>query len=288
MTASFGSTLSTGSFLAVRNAGFRPLRQVQGTCVLSLGWQQLPSRRVRGALKPQKLDGAYGMTPAVYMPRGGEALQQYLNEGAWTELEQRTAAYNDVRRNALARLRDDARAAGAVAVVDVRIRRGRFAQATHTVQFTALGTAIGSDRYELDEDETISLVGLSGSDFWKLFESGHWPLGLVGGTSVVYITAGFRTKYARFRISKRSWKNQEFEDYTQGLYAARARAVGRLYQEAREVRAAGVVAIDVVREQKKEKDDNMMVTVDVLGNAIAPIEQGAPRAIAYALSLGKT
>jgi uncharacterized protein YbjQ (UPF0145 family) len=288
VTAPFGSTLSTGGFLAVQNAGFRPLRQVQGTSVLSLGWQQLPSRRVRGALMPQKLEGAYGVTGGLYMPKGGEALQQYLNEGAWTELEQRTAAYNDARRKALARLRDDARAAGALAVVDVRIRRGSFAHATRAIQFTALGTAVGSARYEVDEDETISLVGLSGADFWKLFESGHWPLGLVGGTSVVYVTSGYRTKFARFRFSQSSWKNQEFEDYTQGLYTARARALGRLYQEAREVRAAGVVAIDVVREQKEQKDDNMMVTVDVLGNAIAPIEQGAPRAISYALGLGQT
>jgi uncharacterized protein YbjQ (UPF0145 family) len=284
----FGSTLSTSSFLAVEDAGFRPLRQVQGTSVLSLGWQQLPSRRVRGALKPQWLYGGYGMQAGRYVPKGGDALQQYLSEGAWTELEQRTAAYNDARRNALARLRDDAREVGAVAVVDVRVRRGRFAHATGAIQFTALGTALGSDRYELDDDETISLAGLSGTDFWKLFESGHWPLGLVGGTSVVYVTSGYRTKFARFRFSKSSWKNQEYEDYTQGLYTARARALGRLYQEAREVRAAGVVAIEVEREQKEQKDDNMMVTVDVLGNAIAPIEQGAPRTIAYALGLGRT
>jgi uncharacterized protein YbjQ (UPF0145 family) len=237
---------------------------------------------------PQKLESAYGVTGGLYMPKGGEALQQYLNEGAWTELEQRTAAYNDARRNALARLRDDARAVGAVAVVDVLVRRGRFAHAKRAIQFTALGTAVGSDRYELDADEAIPLAGLSGVDFWKLFESGHWPLGLVGGTSVVYVTSGYRTKFARFRFSQSSWKNQEYEDYTQGLYTARARALGRLYQEAREVRAAGVVAIDVVREQKEQKDDNMMVTVDVLGNAIAPIEQGAPRAIAYALGLGKS
>jgi uncharacterized protein YbjQ (UPF0145 family) len=287
VTAPFGSTLSTSSFVAVQNAGFRPLRQVQGTSVLNLGWQQLPSRRVRGALRPQRLEAGYGVRGGLYMPKGGEALQQYLDEGTWTELEQRTEAYNDARRNALKRLRDDARDAGAMAVVDVRIRRGRFAHATHAVQFTAVGTAVGSDRYELDSDETISLVGLSGTDFWKLFESGHWPLGLVGGTSVVYVTSGYRTKFARFRFSQRSWKNQEYEDYTQGLYTARARALGRLYQEAREIRAAGVIGIEVEREQKEQKDDNMMVAVDVLGNAIAPIEQGAPRTIVYALGLGK-
>jgi uncharacterized protein YbjQ (UPF0145 family) len=283
----FGSTLSASGYLAVRKAGFRPLRQVQGTSVLSLGWQQMPSRRVRGSLAPQRLDTIYGST-SVYIPRGGLTVQQYLNEGGWMELEQRTTAYNDARRQALARLREEARQAGALAVVDVRIRRGRFPHAVGAIQFTALGTAIGSDRYELEEQDPLSLVSLSGVDFWKLVTSGHWPAGLVGGTSVLYVMSGYRTKYARFRLSRRSWRNQEFEDYTQGVYEARVRAMGRLNLEAREVGATGVIAIEVGREQKEEKDDNMMLTVHVLGNAIAPIEQGAPHDIAYALGLGKT
>jgi uncharacterized protein YbjQ (UPF0145 family) len=284
----FGSTLSTAGYLAVRKAGFRPLRQVQGTSVISLGRQPLPSRKVRGSLTPQRLAGVYGATAQVYVPRGGLAVQQFLNEGGWMELEQRTAAYNDARRQALSHLRDEAREAGAMAVVDVRIRRGRFPHASGAIQFTALGTAIGSDRYELEEQETLSLVSLSGADFWKLFAAGHWPVGLVGGTSVVYVMSGFRTKYARFKFSRRSWQNQEFEDYTHGVYQARIRAMGRLHEEARQVRATGVIAIDVGREQHEAKDENMMLMVDVLGNAISPIEQGAPHDITYALGLGRT
>src|SRR5207249_10070890 len=169
---------------AVRSAGFRPLRQVQGTSILSLGWQRMPGRKIRGSLTPQVMEGAYaggawGQT-GMYYPRGSEAVQQYLNEGGWLELEQRTAAYNDARRQALARLRDAGKEIGAVAVVDVRLRRGRFAHTQRAIEFTALGTALGSERYELDSDELIPLVSLSGGDFWKLFESGYWPLGLVG------------------------------------------------------------------------------------------------------------
>ena len=51
-----------------------------------------------------------------------------MNEGGWFELEERTSAYNDARTQALARLRAAAREAGALAVVDVRIRRGSFAR----------------------------------------------------------------------------------------------------------------------------------------------------------------
>ena len=161
------------------------------------------------------------MSASVYIPRGALTLQQYLNEGSSFELEERTAAYNAARTNALARLGDSAREAGALAVVDVRIRRGQFGHAQHAIEFTALGTAVTSDRFELDEQDPIPLVGISGTAFWALVESGVWPLGLVGGTSVNYVVSGYRTKFARFRLSRRSYRNQEFMDYTEGLHRAR-------------------------------------------------------------------
>ena len=223
----------------------------------------------------------------MYYPRGSLAVQQYLNEGGWFELEERTAAYNDARQQALARLRESAAEAGALAVVDVRIRRGKFEQALHAIEFTALGTAIGSDRYVLDHSESIPLVNLSGGDFWKLVRSGTWPLGLVGGTSVGYVVSGYRTKFARFRFSRRSLWNQEYEDYTQGFMQARLHAAGRLRLEAQAMGATGVLGIEVGRERHEQSDDNLLVTVDLLGNAIAPIEQGAPPELIYSLRLGK-
>src|SRR6266511_3363610 len=186
MTPPFGSTLSARGFAALRDAGFRPLRQVQGTSILSLGWQRRPSRWMRGSLSPMMLEGtpgaAGGSAMRMYYPRGSLAVQQYLNEGGWFELEERTAAYNDARQQALKRLREAAAEAGALAVVDVRIRRGKFAQA---------------------------------------------------------------------------------------------------------LRATGILGIEVGRERHEASDDDLLVTVDLLGNAIAPIEQGAPPELTYALGLGK-
>lgn len=292
MTEPFASTLSSRGFVAVAKAGFRPLRPVQGTAIVSLGVQLNPSAsRLRGSLAPTRIEtpAGYGAsTSQVYYGRGALEAQQYLYEGGWFELEQRTAAYNDARRGALARLREAAAEAGALAVVDVRIRRGKFAQAMRTIEFTALGTAIASDRFELEGHESIPLVSFSGVDFWKLVSSGTWPLGTIGGTSVGYVVSGYRTKYARFRFSSRSMQNQEYEDYTQGFAQARLRAAGRLRQEAREVGATGVLGIVVQRERAEKGDDDLIVTVDLLGNAIVPIEQGAPPEIAYALRVSKT
>jgi uncharacterized protein YbjQ (UPF0145 family) len=286
----FASTLSTRGFLSVARAGFRPLRQVQGTSVLSLGPQYRPSTWMRGSLAPTKVEfpAGYGAsTTQVYYGRGALTVQQYLNEGGWFELEERTAAYNDARTQALARLRESAAEAGAVAVVDVRIRRGRFAQALRAIEFTALGTAVASDRFEPGDGEAIPLVRISGGDFWKLVESGSWPLGLVGGTSVVFIVAGYRTKFARFRLTRRSQRNQEYTDYTEGLRNARLRAAGRLRQEATQLGATGVLGIEVGRERREQRDDNLVVTVDLLGNAVAPLEHAAPQQVGYALGLGK-
>jgi len=282
----FVSSLSTGGLLTLAGAGFRSLDQVQGTSVVSLGYQRKPGGSVRGALQPKRLDSPVG-AGQVYYPRGSATVQQYLNEGAWFELEERTAAYNDARTQALARLAAAAREAGACAVVDVRIRRGLFGHARHAIEFTAIGTAVTSDRLEAREDDPVPLVSLCGTDFWKLVESGVWPLGLVGGTSVVYVMSGYRTKFARFRLSRRSYLNQEYEDYTDGLRSARLHAASRLRREATKLGAWGVLGVSVGRKLKEYREENVMLTVDLLGTAIAPLDGGAPATVAYALGLGK-
>jgi uncharacterized protein YbjQ (UPF0145 family) len=285
----FVSTLSTGGFLALAGAGFRSLKQVQGVSVVSLGYQPTPSHRLRGALAPLRLDSPTGGTGAqVHYPRGSITVQQYLNEGGWSELDGRTAAYNDARTEALARLGAAARELGASAVVDVRVRRGRFGHGRHAIEFTALGTAVTSDRFEPGETDPVPLVALGGTDFWKLVESGVWPLGLVGGTSVGYVLSGYRTKYARLRGSRRSYRNQEYIDYTEGLHKTRLHAAARLRREATQLGASGVLGISVDWTLKEQREDDLIVTVDLLGTAVARLDGPAPPETAYALGVAKT
>lgn len=275
--------------MALADAGFHSLRQVQGTSVVSLGYQQKPSHRVRGAFAP-KLGASPtgGASAQVYFPRGSLTVQQYLNEGGWSELEGRTAAYNQARTEALARLGAAAGDMGASAVVDVRIRRGRFGHARRAIEFTALGTAVKSDRLEVGEGDPVPLVSLGGTDFWKLVDAGTWPLGLVGGTSVGYVMSGYRTKYARLRLSRRSYRNQEYGDYTDGLHQGRIHAASRLRREATQFGASGVLGVSVDWTLKEQRDDDLMVTVDLLGTAVAPLESGAPPTVAYALGVGRS
>jgi uncharacterized protein YbjQ (UPF0145 family) len=228
------------------------------------------------------------MSSTVYVPRGALTVQQYLNEGGSFELEERTAAYNDARETALARLGAAAREAGAIAVVDVRIGRGLFGHAQHAIEFTALGTAVTSDRFEPREEDPVPLVSISGSEFWELVETGVWPLGIVGGTSVNYVVSGYRTKFARFRLSRRSYRNQEYMDYTDGFRLTRLHATSRMRREATKLGATGILGISVDRTLEQQRDDDLLVTVDVLGTAVAPLESGAPPSIAYALGVDKT
>ena len=90
----FGSTLSAGGFVALAKAGFRPLRQVQGTSIVSLGLQRRPASGLTGMAKPLRLESVAGVgasTTQVYYSRGGLAAQEFLNEGGWFELEERTS-----------------------------------------------------------------------------------------------------------------------------------------------------------------------------------------------------
>ena len=100
----FVSTLSTGGFLSLAHGGFRPLGQVQGTAVMSLGYQRKPKARgVGGSFQPQVILSPQGGAQ-VYYSRGAAAAQQFLRTGSWSELEERTAAYNEARTLALSRL----------------------------------------------------------------------------------------------------------------------------------------------------------------------------------------
>ena len=280
MTRPFGSTLSTGSFLALGMWASAAAASA-GTAVLSLGWQQL---RPGGcaARAAERLEGAVRHDGWVYMPKGGRR-PAIPERGRLVELEQRTAAYNDARRNALARLRD----AAEVGALPLSTCGSGVAgsQAKHAIQFTALGTAVGSSlragRGRVDSARR--------AERRRLLEAVHSAL-----------APGPRRRHkCRLRHVGLSDEVRALsplavvaaEPGVRGLHAGPVHGsrprTRKVVPGSPELRAAGVRQSTSLANRRAE-DDNMMVTVDVLGNAIAPIEHVAPRAIAYALGLGKT
>jgi uncharacterized protein YbjQ (UPF0145 family) len=256
----YGSTLGVGELLVARRSGLRPLGLVLGTCVYHVGWQATPW--------------------STYST-------QYT--GGFVELEVQAEAWNEARRRALTRLRAEARERGALGVVDVDYRRLAYDWATHSVEVVAVGTAVASDVFGLDRDEEgLPLVNLPGEDVSKLLGAGLWPTGIVGGSTVVYVLSSYRTRRAQSWILGTAAQNQEYVDYTSGLYEARALAMRYLRDEARETGAAGVLGVSLQHElHEVESNDqiNLVVTVHALGTGVAEIAARQPPQLYYALNL---
>ena len=168
MARPFSSDLSVAEALAVREAGFAPIAQVMGSCFYQVGWQSMPF-------------GPGGWTPS-------------MSQGETFELETQTDAWNDARSLALSRLRDEAVAVGADAVVGCACAAAATTGPPGLVEFVAIGTAVRSERYELEDAPVLS--HLSGQDFAKLVAAGFWPVGIVAGSTVAYVSRAGRSSRA--------------------------------------------------------------------------------------------
>lgn len=254
----FTSDLTVNEFLLGREAGLEPVTQVMGSSIYHVGWQ--------------------------YMPRN------WWRSGS-QELSVISEALNRARDLALGRMQQEAQLAGADAVVGVRIDRGRYDWAGDLIEFNAVGTAVRVPNAPRD-GRPIAMTNLSGQDFWKLFKSGYWPLGVVASSTVFYVMASWRTQMAN-----NSWwggrANQELSDFTQGLYIARHIVMTRIQQQARGG-AAGVVGTELEEEAEEYEVDlgndntrtDMIFTFHAMGTAIAEAaEHAAPPPMYQAVNL---
>ena len=235
----FTSDLSVGEFALVDAIGLRPLAQVMGSSIYHVGWQQRP--------------GAFGMQMA----------------GISQELTVVSQAWNTARLRAFARLEQEAKLVGADAVVGVRLTVGRHDWARGAIEYVAVGTAVRSESAE--HSERPALTDLSGQDYWKLWQTGHRPLGVVGASTVHYVVPGFATQRVQSVGFGASWVNQELKDFTGGVYDARETALGRMTTEARKQGAVGVVGVSIAHEIEQREAGgrrDLVVTFHVLGTAI--------------------
>ena len=138
-------------------------------------------------------------------------------------------------------------AAGADAVVGVRLRRGGDDWAGRPGGVRRHRHRGPLERYDLED--APAALHLSGQDFAKLVRHGFWPVGIVGGSTVAYVVTGSRQQWrSRGLFSGR--RNQELPDFTRGLYDARALAMDRLTRGAHELHAHGVVGVTIERSEQ--------------------------------------
>ena len=150
----------------------------------------------------------------------------------------------------------------------MRLTVGRHDWAAGAIEYVAVGTAVRSEGGE--HAERPALTDLSGQDYWKLWQAGHRPLGVVGASTVHYVVPGFATQQAQSGFSA-SWVNQELTDFTRGVYDARETALGRMTTEAQKQGAAGVVGVSIAHEIEQREAGgrrDLVVTFHVLGTAI--------------------
>ncbi len=280
----FSSTLSVNEFALLSELGPRPIGQVLGASVHQVGWQYLP--------------------PHAQWAGSDLFCQMYTVSQAWDQ----------ARRNAFARVREEARLIGADAVVGVQLRRGTHDWARNSVDFVVNGTAIRVPGSE-GSSQTVVLSDLSAQDYWKLSSGGWAPAGLVAATSVFFVSQGFGTRWKRRRSVM---NNQELLEFSDGFSAARRAVVTDLRGQAESVNADGIVGMsfhyeitrgrfpvagvgqgpsglsagtmaiggDLVRTGGSDKRTGVVITMHAVGTAIRrqrTAERPAPRAM---LSLG--
>jgi uncharacterized protein YbjQ (UPF0145 family) len=243
-TGFFVADLSPGAHLLAREAGYESLGVAMGTAVYKIGWNRRPG--------------------GIVIPTTGPS-------------EDRTKAQNEVRRLALARLEQEARAMGAHGVIGVRIEARNLDWAGGVLEYMAVGTAIRVPGRPPAEHPFTS--NLSGQEFWALHQAGYWPRGLVYGICCYYVASSNETQ----RLGRGGWfsaPNQEVGQFTAGIREARRLALAAFHRHGAGLGADYVVDAEVWSDQEGvERTDtitDLLITFFAKGTAIAREAEAPP------------
>jgi len=213
----FTSTLGVGEFALLSELGPVPLAQVLGASVHQVGWQNLPA------------DATWG-------------------GHVYCELGQVMQAWERARQRALHRIAEEARLVGADLVLGVRLRRGEHDWARNSVDYMVSGTAVRKQRSASQGEPVIS--DLSVQDYWKLAQAGWAPVGLVAATAVFFVAQSTSLAWSR-RLT--AMRNQELQEYSEGFYNARERAMNIVRAQAITAKATGVVGVSLAHRISREE-----------------------------------
>jgi uncharacterized protein YbjQ (UPF0145 family) len=249
----FTSTLSAKEFALSTSLGPVPVAQVLGASVYQVGWQSLPSQA------------------------------QWAGDDFSFPLMMINGAWGEARRLACDRLRAEARAVGAHAVVGVSLRRGEHDWGRGSVEFVVSGTAVRLPDLSPAVDRPPALSDLSVQDYWKLHTLGCGPAGIVATTSTMFVSQGQSTRWRRRR---QVTSNQELHEYSEGFSNARRIAVYDLRDQARAAGADGVVGVsfqydmttrELAVDQRYRPDTGVHVAPMAVGVTMPPGGGGADK-----------
>ena len=166
----------------------------------------------------------------------GRGITGGLSTLARGEVRQYSEMYNRIRHLALFRLRREAAAVGANAVVDVRIDLRPFGAGV--VELLMTGTASRHPAFTADsrDPSTVVTSELSGAEIFSLAQLGLAPVQLVMATSVysLGVVGGIGASFAALAKG-------ELKELTELIYGARENCLSLLRAEAESVGAERVV-----------------------------------------------
>ena len=259
----FTSGLSVNEFALLRGLGPTPLAQVMGASVVRTGWQYLPPLRPGIAAAVRASSGTtvtvgqdrWGNAHGVYGETSGAQIRSYL----WAtpvvcRLDTISDAWNLARRQALARLTDEATEVGADAVVGVSLQRADHSLGRRTVEYAVNGTAIRSSTPSLTPTVASPvepvLTDLTVQDYTKLIRAGQEPVGLVATTVAVFASPSRDTRIKRARTFR---SNQELTEISLAFRLARDSIRDDLRNQITRVGGAGVVGVELSQSIRREK-----------------------------------
>ena len=256
-SGTWGSTLSTNEFAAIRGVGFEPVGQVFGACVYNIGYV-----------------GAAGCAGGWSGRDSGPAgtLTRVSGQGGFGVRPMVQAMY-EVRQTAIGRMTAECAALGGHGVVGVSLTFGEFPFGGLELQ--AIGTAVrGADAPAPPHPFSSDL---SGQDFAKLVRASWVPVGLAVGISVGARHDDGQTA----RTTARDAPNAEVDGYTELVNVTRDDARVQLAADVARMGAEGVVvsAIDLSIHDREcssgQYTRDHFAEVTIIGTAIARFSSGA-------------
>src|SRR5690242_2710226 len=140
-----------------------------------------------------------------------------------------TRGHADGWHHALRRLQTEARAAGANAVVDVRMRKIELALGD-SMDFTLLGTAVRIDGLPANQHPVVATV--PALEFVRLLEAGTVPVGIAIGAQYHFLRPGSEYSARRMEMGGSMFRNAALPQLSQFWEGIRRHALAELRKDA--------------------------------------------------------
>ena len=235
----FTSDLTVNEYALAQASGLIPIAQVMGSSVVQHGWQNYGWSSYGGGIREM---------PSFAVP------------------------WNLARQRSFDRLRQEAKFAGADAVIGIELTVSSSLGGPGNLEYVVFGTAVRETTLAGRDAPRPRMCALSGQDVDKLRRIGAETLDVIGHTSVVCVAL---SPWANQMMGS-WWGNQEMIEVTQGVYAARQLAMDEVRRQAREVGANEMVISTLTHNIDHQEYESagyrhhfFIVSMHVLGTAIA-------------------